>query len=257
VKTVKDFYLFVRGIIDPIKEIADELESKGLEPMDHIPRIVITLDSLGALIGEVNNDRLEEDWDKGDQMGSFAGEMHKFFQYFLYDLGRLGIMFIFSNHFRDNLGFGNKKNLAAHDSSVKFYASLRLETKLGYNQALSKAVTRDKISYKAGVPLKIKIFKARTNYVCDGELEVDYYYNHGFDYLGSLLQACRMSSIMSEKAGVYEFALPEGDEDFAKITDKKFGAKEIRDTLKSDAKLMIKLENLAYKRGPRQLEDMR
>jgi len=257
VKTVKDMFLFMQGIVEPLKELAEQLEAKGMNPLDNLPRVAITLDSLGALIGDTNNDRLDKDWDDGDQMGSFAKEVHNLFKFFLYDIGRLGIAFMFSNHFRDNLGFGMKKNIPAHDSAVKFYASLRLEQKLGYSKPLAKSVTRDKQEYKAGVPLKIKIYKGRTDFVMSGELEVDYYYNYGFDYIGSLIIACRMTGLLSERAGTYEFSLPDNDGCFSNLLGKKYGPKELRETLKSDSELMVKLEMLAYKVGPIKLEDTR
>lgn len=257
VKTVKEFFQFVKGIIDPLKALADELEAQGKDPLKELPRIVITLDSLAALTGEVNHERIEEDWDKGDQMGSFAGEIHRFFKFFLYDIGRLGIALILSNHFRDNLGFGMKKNIPAHDSAIKFYASLRMETKLGYDKGLTSKASRDKMDHKVAVPLNIKIYKARRSNVMSGELSVAYYYNHGFDYIGSLIEAGRMTSLISEKGKVLGLNLPEDDPDFKKYDDKSFGVKELRETLKSDLDLMYRLEKLAYKMGPRVIEDTR
>jgi RecA/RadA recombinase len=257
VTTVKDFHLFVKGVIDPISAIADELEGRGINPLEHLPRVLITLDSLGALQGDANNKRLDEDIEQGDKMGSFAKEVHDFFQFFLYDFARLGIMFVFTNHYRDNLGYGNKKNIAAHDSAVKFYTSIRLEQKLGYSQDLAKKVTRDKIEFKRGAPLNIKIHKARTEFVMSGEVNLDYYYNYGFDYIGSLIEAGRMTSLIDESAKVYTINLPESDEYYSTLNGKMFGVKDLRKLLKEDLDLCVRLEKLALAKGPNKIEDGR
>jgi hypothetical protein len=84
---------------------------------------------------------------------------------------------------------------------------------------------------------------------------VGYFHNHGFDYLGSLVDSLRLTGLLNERAGVYEFTeLPEDMKDRAQG---KIGKKELRNLLREDLSLAVKLERMAMRRGPNILEDMR
>jgi RecA/RadA recombinase len=254
--TLKDLFQVVKGIVAPIREVADKIEEQGGNPLEKLPPVLIVIDSLAALSGDEDRARLDNDWDDGTKVGGHAGEMHRFFKFFIRDFARLGIMLFMTNHYRADLGFGKRTKIPAHESAIRYYTSLRMSLGRGYDKAnLNKTVTRGGLEYDVGFPLNVGIYKIRGEYVQDGELSVPYYHNHGFDYLASLIDALRLTGLLNERAGVYEFTeLPEGMEE--KVTG-KIAKKELRNLLRDDLGLAVKLERMAMKRGPSFLEDMR
>lgn len=255
--TIKDLFQVVKGIVEPVRELADKIEAKGGNPLEQLPPILIVVDSIAALSGDEDRSRIAKDWDDGNRTGSHAGEMHQFFKFFLHDFARLGICLFMTNHYRADLGFGRRTKVPAHESAIRYYASLRSALKRGYDKAnLNKTVSRSKIDYEVGFPLETSIYKVRGEYVQSGTLSIPYYHNHGFDYIASLIDACKMTGLTSERSGVYEFDSL-GEELDKKYGGKKFSVKELREIFKEDLEFAVKCERMALKRGPLVLEDMR
>jgi len=254
--TIKDLFQVVKGIVTPIKELADKIEEQGGNPLEKLPPIMIVVDSIAALSGDEDRSRLDNDWDDGAKVGGHAGELHRFFKFFIHDFARLGIMLFMTNHYRADLGFGKRTKIPAHESAIRYYTSLRMSLSRGYDKAnLNKTVTRGGLEHEVGFPLNVSIYKIRGEYVQDGDLSVGYFHNHGFDYLGSLVDSLRLTGLLNERAGVYEFTeLPEDMKDRAQG---KIGKKELRNLLREDLSLAVKLERMAMRRGPNILEDMR
>jgi len=261
VTTVKELYLAMKGIIDPLKALADEMEKQGKVPLQELPPVLVVCDSLGALMGDENRTRLDDDWDKGDKTGGHAKELHDFFKFFLYDCARLGVLFVFTNHYRADLGMGFRKKQPAHDFATRYYCSLRLMVDRGWDKAtLNKTVSRMGRNFEVGFPVDVSIYKIRGDYALDGTVRIGYYHNHGFDYMASLIDACRMSSVLVERKGVFDISISEKDDlELSKKFDgaKWSGIKEAKSVLSSDLELAVKFEKLAFKKGPEKLEDMR
>lgn len=259
--TIKELYLTMKGIVEPLRALADEIEKAGKNPLEELPPVLIVCDSLGAMMADTNRDRLDKDWDDGDQTGAHAKELHDFFKFFLHDIARLGILFIFTNHYRANLGPGYSKKQPAHEFATAYYCSMRLRFDMGYDKAnLNKTVTRMGRDFRVGFPVKVSVYKIRGEFALDGIVNIGYYHNHGFDYIGSLVDACRMSSIFVERKGVYDVGITEEeDAEIFKLYDGKklAGYKEAKEIFTKDLPLALRFEKLAYARGVDKLEDLR
>jgi RecA/RadA recombinase len=258
VTTIKELFLSVKGIVEPIKALADELTKQGKTPLEELPPILIVCDSLGALMGDENRNRIEEDWDKGDKTGGHAKELHDFFKFFLYDFARLGIMFVFTNHYRADMSMSRKTKQPAHDPATKYYCSLRTMFDRRWDSNLNKSVSRMGRSFEVGFPIDVSIYKIRGDFVLDGTVRLNYYHNHGFDYISSLVDSCKMASVFVERKGIVEVALPEDAEGLSELEGKRFsGMKELKEFLSSNLESALALERLSFRRGPDVLEDLR
>lgn len=253
--TIKDLYETVKGIIEPLKAVADEIRDAGGVPLEKLPPTVIVCDSLGAMLGDSNRDRLDKDWDKGDQMGSVAKEIHDFFKFFLYDFARLGICFIFTNHYRANLQSTYGGPNPAHDAATKYYATLRMGLNRRSNSNSKWGRSQNYKDYKWGYPLDVYIYKIRGEFVLEGKTRLEFHYNHGFDYLDSLFEAMQMTGIVKKKGRSYHVEFPE-DSDFAELND-KYSSKKLKNLLKDDLELAVKIENECYRIGPDLIMDKR
>lgn len=258
VMTIKDLFDTVKGIIEPLLITADEIEKQGGVPLDVLPPIIITLDSLSALMAGANLANMEKDFDTSDKVGGHAKDLHDFFKFFMGHFARLGIMFIFSNHFRANLsGFGYTKQFPAHDAIVKYYCHSRIGMKRGYNPELTKAVTRMGREKVPGYPIEFKIFKARSEWVENGKVSLNFYYNHGLDYWASLLDALQVAGIVKVKRKAFFFEIPSDPILQEKVGTEPYIEKELKKLLMEDTQLALELEELVFELGPEPLEDMR
>jgi len=256
-QTIGDLFRCVQGVLEPFKELADEIEKGGGDPLKKLPPIFIGVDSIGALQGEENFDRVVKDFEDGNRVGTSANEFHIFFKTFLHDIARLGVAFVMTNHYRDNIEGKFKKHKPNSDAAVKYYCSTRLELNKGYDKDLTKAKTRAGRDFVPGQPLDINIYKNRVDFTLDGKIRLKYYHGYGFDYISSLFDAGRMSSVIELSKGALFIQLDEDDERFGEFDGKKFTEKDIRELLKSDHDLAIRVERTAFKRGPDKLEDLR
>lgn len=257
VMTIKELFEVVKGIVEPILKTADAIEEKGGKPLDVLPPIVITLDSLSALMAEVNVTNIEKDFDTPDKVGGHAKDLHDFFKYFMGHFARLGIMFVFSNHYRANLGFGFTKQFPAHDGIVKYYCHSRIGMKRGHDKDLSKTVTRLGREKIPGYPIDFTIYKARSEWVEDGKVTLNYYYNHGLDYFASLIDALQIVGALRVRGKAFTFEIPSDPILQEKVGTAPYVEAELKKKLREDLDLSLELENLVFELGPEPLEDLR
>lgn len=255
--TIKELFEIVKGIIDPLLTTADEIEKKGGVPLDVLPPIIITLDSLSALMAEANVTNIEKDFDTPDKVGGHAKDLHDFFKYFMGHFARLGIMFIFSNHYRANLGFGFTKQFPAHDGIVKYYCHSRIGMRRGHDKDLSKVVTRMGREKTPGYPIEFTIYKARSEWVENGKVSLNYYYNHGIDYLASLIDALQTVGALRVRSKGCTFEISSDPILQERVGTSAYIMPELKQKLANDLELAIDLEKLVFELGPEPLEDFR
>lgn len=255
--SLKDVIIHVLPVLDTIIAAGKALAEKKID----LPPTIIVLDSIAATMASKNKTRLEEDYDKGDQQGASGKEIHDLFKLLLPRLAEANAMFLFTNQLRANMGFGFAKTQIAHDLPIRHYASVRLGQKRGYDASLNKTVKRLGRDFQIGTPVEFTIKKIRGEEVLDGKTSVDYYFRHGFDYIGSLILAMTYASIAREKAKIFTIELdPESSSKLEKklaVHNGKYALKDLRNLLKDDLKVALWFEQLCYERGPDKLEDMR
>jgi RecA/RadA recombinase len=219
---------------------------------------IITIDSLGALLSETNLVRMDKDED--DQVGVHAKDLHNFFKRVKNDCARYNILLMFTNHNRAALGGAFAGETSAHDSAVKYYAALRLN--------LSADKTGDKSSsfgmdFLKNRKVRCNIKKIKGTMVGNGKFELLALPNIGFDYLGSLLEAARITQILVRKGnGSYEFRGEAGqnkylDELISELgtTTVWSGGESLRKYLKEHMKAIVLLEKACYVKGPHLLSE--
>lgn len=256
IKSISDLHKVVDGILEPIRGLAEEIESNGKIPNEELPDILIVPDSIGAMLSGENRDRIEEDFDDGDRMGGQAAALHRFFKYFLFDIGRLGIAFIMVNHFRANLQ-GYTKRKPASDWALKYYCSLRCGLIARTDSKLGKEKVNKKES-KVGFPVDIKIYKIRGEHVLTGKVTLDFYYNYGFDYVASLAETAEVTGIFNPIKRSYKVNIDE-DNPLTKWFEpgEKQSKKNFRKMIADDVELAVTLEKEVLKIGPEKLPDLR
>lgn len=196
IRHIGDMYRTFRGIVKVVSGLAESIRDEGGDPLADLPPIVVVVDSLGALMGEENRERVREE-DKNKRQGSHADELHDFFKSFVYDVARYGICWVGMNHFRANMDmFGSDYN-AAYDDAIKYYCSLRLKYK-GLSETNLDNVEVDGKEFSKGFPVKIESYKVRDEVTLEGKTKIDWFHNHGFDYLGSLGDACEWTDVFEK-----------------------------------------------------------
>jgi len=248
----------VTAILKPYKIVADSLEKAGKNPLEHLPPILIAMDSMGALLSHGDKERLESDkkklgFDNGKQVGQKASEIHNFFQKHMLDFARLGVLFVYTNHYRDNIGFGRKKYNPAHDSALKYYRTMQLEMKRGYDKDLSNERSSLTVSYRDGWPLTVKIRKTRNAQTLAGEFEIPFYENRGLDYTQSLLDAGKMSDVAPRKSGKYVIDFPKKHSLHKWNGD--YAEASFKDLINSDVEFRVLLERACMRAGPKVAQD--
>ena len=247
---------------EALKSIIPSIKAHYDESPDVSFPTVIVLDSLGAMFSTENKENYDADNEKGDRMGGSAKEIHDLMKSLTEPCGRYNIMFLMTNHFRANLGGGMKQQKPAHDSAVKYYASFRSELKSWNKKGAKKtSLGQDYMSLKV---LNVNITKKRGDFVGDSKLEVGVFPQHGFDYLGSLINALRLTGVAKQGAKFVFTLDPESGikyekELFDKITELgKIEMKntEVRDFLKENMTLVPKLEYVLFEHGPRQFQQI-
>jgi len=244
----------VKAFLKPYVEAADKLEDMGEDPLDHLPPIMIGCDSIGALIAGVDHKRLEKKGIKeGKQVGVKASEIHSFFQLNMMKFARLGVLFLYTNHFRDNIGFGNAKYTVAHDSALKYYATLRVRVQRGWDKDMMSKKSSANREYRQGWPFVAKIYKIRQETVLAGEVEIPYVNTMGLDYTASLVDAGMMSGVAKLWGGVYTIDVD--DDHYLAPWNGKYAKADLRDLIKENAEFRVKLEKASLKAGAESVQE--
>lgn len=256
VNTVKELYDACKEIVDFFEVVADEIQGKDEDPLNHLPPTVIVCDSLAAMMGDENFDRIEEDWDQGERQGSHANELHRFFKRFVKPFARLGVLFLFTNHMRANMSMWGSNEKPAHDKIIQYYSTLRVEVKThNRDPELKKSYARNKVTLAVGQAMTARIRKIRGDVVGDSEVELRYFYNHGFDYLWGLIDAMHRSEMIKQVKRDYEIEFDEDDE--LSVLNGRHSLEELKTLFKDNLELAALAEVRAFKRGHKVLEDLR
>jgi RecA/RadA recombinase len=258
--SMKELNDTVKSTLKKYKEVADKVEKSGDNPHEELPPIAIAVDSMGALLSHGDRQRLEgevkgksTDFEDGKQVGGKASEIHNFFQLHLLEFARLGVLFLYTNHYRDNIGYGNKKYNPAHDSALKYYPSLRLEMKRGYDKKFQKERSSMNVKYRKGWEFLVRIRKVRQELALSGEVAIRFYENLGLDYIGSLVDAAHMSGVAGLYAGAYTLEVDD-DHELSEFNG-KYTKKKLRKKIREDVKFRVLLEKECMKRGPQVVQE--
>lgn len=251
----------VKRILAPYKKVADKAEKKGKDPHKVLPPICICVDSMGAMLSHGDRKRLEKDsksekkgFSGGKQVGGKASEIHNFFQLYLLEWARLGVAFVYTNHYRDNIGYGNKKYNPAHDSALKYYPSLRLDLRRGYDKSFQTQRSHNNINYKKGWIFKSKTHKIRQEMATDGVVEIKFYENLGLDYIGSLVDAAKISEVARLYGGVYTIDIEDEDKELAEHNG-EYSERDLRDKIKNDVRFRVLLKQEVMRTGPTVIQE--
>lgn len=243
----------VKATLAPYKAMADELEKDGKNPRKELPPVVICVDSIGALVSEIERETYEDDFDDDPKRATKATDLHKFFKMFLEDFGRLGVLFLFTNHLRANMDYGNKKYSIAHDSALRHYCSLRIQHSKGYKRSMKNDKSDNNVSYRRGFPLEVEIKKIRDDHTGKDQFEIPYFYQKGLDKLQSIMDAAHLTDVARWWGGTFQLELDE-DNELSEFND-NYSPKKFRRVLKENPKLRNEIERLSYEAGPRQVVD--
>lgn len=237
-----------KTIFPRIEKFRETKEGKEAGP------ILMVVDSLGGMMGGKNRERMLSEKDEGDQVGSHAKEIHDALKYSLRPLAKNDVALIVINHYRDNLGFGFKKYKPAHDSTMKYYCTTRVDVNSG--QTL-KVTSRQNLKYIEMTELKVEIRKVRGHLVGDGKFNLIVYQNTDFDYWTSLMEALLVCDIVRKKGKSIDLNIDPESEDLLEMEcAQRFDETSWVDLLtaaqyfKKDPEGAKLLEKLAYKRGP-------
>ena len=265
--TTGEVFIAMQTIVNSIKAIAIEgkEQNKGKKAYEYMPRVLIFIDSLGALMATENRGRLEGAFDAADKTGGHAKDLHDLFKFFMRDCYTLGVTLAYTNHYRDNLksaGPFSKQHLPAHNSATKYYATARVDFRF-YND--TNVVDRTK-SIKNSDPVdfgkhyKMSILKKRGRIIGDESVGVPYYLNYGPDYLKSLQDASVMCGIFKLIKKEYVLQLEVLTEEPHQLMMVPFvdaagepipmSEGEYRDRLIDIEGLAIGIEKLCYELGP-------
>lgn len=271
VNSVEDAAYKIKSVVEDLKDFAQKLVDKGeyenLKDVYMDVPLIIVLDSLGSLRCEEDIERREKDFKKTmkkegetsdgntNRVGAKASAIHEFFKDLIREFQVLGICFLFTNHVRDNLGFGYAKYVPAHDSATKFYPSLRLELKQGKPM---KDKTSYSIGYSPGFELDVKVKKIRGPATNDNKFVIDYYYDTGFDYVGSLIETIKETGVGTYRARCISFENELSEElceKFPKFTEwankGKVSQNKLRNALSEDPELYLEFQEVCFSFGPR------
>jgi RecA/RadA recombinase len=282
----------IQDIFDALVKFFDKLEVvyrefvanfPNREFRDAFPPIFVIIDSIGGTMAASEHDSLEDQtakggWDNAVRPGASASELHRIFKFFTNKCSKYNVAWVNTNHIRNKIGgYGNPRMLA-HETAIKYYSSIILDldhcpvSKTPY-AFLYKSFTRKGRSFQKGFPLRVKVLKMRGQIVGDGEFSIPYYFNYGFDFYNSLVDALVICGIVQDTENIWKFApdktikqqvleAPEFEPFRDKIYVKadastKFTKDEFIDLISSKDEYALNLLQLAYKVGPRILEDTR
>lgn len=253
-------------------------ENKGKKVWEVVPRVIFVLDSLAALISTEDLDRLDKalakiddgelgaDEDPGPKVGAGASEMHRMFKYSLTPFQEYGVMFLFTNHMRADLGPSRRTTNYAHDIVVRHYISARFATSNYTSDSERKKRLGEKMSlgqsYTAGQALVINKAKIRGP-GSFREFTLDYYNDNGFDYDQAWIDGMLTCGLLRNTKGGYglvddEILPPEVREELAEVFYDKskttFKDKDLLSFFKDEPKLKEAYTEAAYLLGPRRVK---
>lgn len=280
VETISEVILKVKETVDKMEEIENQVRrlpgNADKESWELVPRVLFVLDSLAALTSHYDLNTFEEAIDKAikkddlevidevsPKMGGHAGELHRMFKMLLGPIKRYGMMFVFTNHYRMNLGYGNKKWNPAHDSTTKYYISSRQDfSKYSQGSDMSREKQSLGLSYVKGIPLTVTLLKLRE----DNSMKtcsMDYYFNVGFDENKAFLEGLRAAGLLKYKGGKYEIVpSPLYSEEFAGKMDAyvatrkqkvSFDSEQLMELFDKEPWMPAELEMLARANGQRKM----
>lgn len=261
--------------MDDLKESMQNVFSKimRVREADKSVPILIYVDSLGALMSAANRERYEAGKDE-DLMAAKAKDIHRFFQYFMGDIAKYGVAFVYANHMRANMGGYGRSNKPANDGPLEHYATHRylLWTKNGdKGSSLGREFTRSRY-------VTVCENKKRGPKVGNGMTDLMYHHGYGFDYVHSLVEAMMMTGLLYDYKGyrlgtdpggkvdeckwwpeVKEFFLSFGDEEEVRGLKcvRGVSAKKFNEALSENLEILPKIEKCCYASGPRFDDDKR
>jgi RecA/RadA recombinase len=265
--TTGEVFIAMQTIVANIKAIAIEGKehNKGKKAYEYMPRVLIFIDSLGALMATENRGRLEGDFDSADKTGGHAKDLHDIFKFFMRDCYTLGVTLAYTNHYRDNLkstGPFSKQHNPAHNSATKYYASVRVDFRF-FNDP---TVVAKQKSIKGSDPVdfgklyKMTNLKKRGRIIGDESVGVAYYLNFGPDYLQSLQDASVMCGLFKLVKKEYHLQPEVLTEESDQLMMRPFvddngepipmSDSQYRDLLIDVAGLAMGIEALCYQLGP-------
>jgi RecA/RadA recombinase len=267
VMTVQELFTTMQSLMKPWSEKALEIEEEGGIALKEFPPILFILDSLSAMMGGGDYERIDDKkvgFDGGPQVGGHAHELHRFFKYFLVPWMRIGATFVYTNHVRANLGFGYAKTKIAHDMVVRHYCNLRIALKsYNWNIGTSKA-NRGKMAFQYGKKVSVQVMKERNDvWVLDGETELTYQYNYGWDIYRSVINmlcdtgVAQLAKSADTKMDSQKFIIEEEDPVLCELNGTYTKIKDLKEVLNADPARIPEYVARAMKRGPLKLEDLR
>lgn len=221
--SINEIQMDLHDLWNTLDEIANEERKKpgnATKPTwQLVPRVMIALDSLAALTNNYDKsgheDLLKKALKKQDEsvtdehsarVGYHAGLLHILFKSLIHTLNKYGAIFIYTNQYRSNLsakGPFAKKTVPAHDSATKYWNHSRQEYS-PYGSLDKYTMTKNGDKLKIGQPLSIQFSKLRESTISK-EVELDYYYETGFDEVASFIDGLVSCDILRKRGADYTF----------------------------------------------------
>lgn len=203
--SIEELYSATATVLNVVENVkAEFMKSKPDKSFRKAsPPILFVVDSFAALIASHDRQGIEEKgWEKPTRMGGKAGEFHRYFQVTLNKFAELGIAGVGTNHLRANMSEYGPESFAAHDSSLKYYMSLRIsfdrhpKADSKYYDALTKTFSSNMKKHVAGYPVRGTIKKIRGVKTEDGIIELPYYLGFGFDTYDTMIDGAVVNGVV-------------------------------------------------------------
>ncbi len=245
--TARDLQDILKVLLPKMKDFRKENKSPG--------PIVIGLDSLAGMMGGENQDRLYDEKSDGDRTGSHASELHTIFKMSMVSIAKYDIAFVYTNQYRADM---NVRSMAdqkpAHNQITKYYASVRLDLRIG---KVDKKVGRKGMDHIVSRELNGSVRKVRGRLIGDGKFKLIVRQNQSFDYLSSLVDALTITRIIDKVKRDYVLTLdPDSDIELEMEIAQRLPRtewltmKELKTDLRADPEIQEMLEKMCYIKGP-------
>jgi RecA/RadA recombinase len=258
VDTIEEMDTILSNFLEEYNEMANDVMKNDENPHQNLPRIFIGLDSMGKITAKEEKEENDDDFASENRRGLKAKAIHKFFKKHWMKFSKLGVCFLYSNHWRANMSRWGKDVKPAHDDALKYYPSVRAEVKkMTSGWSGKQDAKRD---YNEGFTWRCTVYKVRDKVTFASKVDVDYYHNKGLDYFQSLIEAGRYAGILKLSNGLLKvtyysnFILDDCDfheeyEDLFPISPEDF-REELQDNMST---LAADLETEIYERGAEEI----
>lgn len=253
IETVSDISDFLQDFLGTYDEKAQEIDDKGGNAREELPRIMITVDSFGATMAKDRQNSLEDDFDDDPKRAAKASALHDLFKLHLNKIARTGTMFLYTNHTRRNQNPNSyTKYKESNKDALKFYASCVCKLSKGYRREHNQERSHDKHKYKRGWEFQINVDKLRQPTRLNGKTKIDFYENIGLDKTDSIVKGLEMTEVANFTAGKYVIDFEEDHE--LHEYNGEYSENALRELIYEEFEFRKAAEKEARKRGPRNVQ---